>query len=281
MTGRRSSRRCSSAGRIVGYDEIAVVRLDSPAPAVVRGTAMEWVDRRGLAPGRRYVYVVTATDAQGRISAPSERLAVPYLAAPPAAARPPGHRRRPADHASAGMPPAELLDGTPVAGALAYVVLRGVGSEGALEMVDPGRPGHDLRRHGARQRRRVPLRGSCGARRSAGVTRPDRPRIPVTATPADTTPPRRRPTWSSSLRRVRSASRGRPSPDDDVALYAVYRAPGAGGLDPRGHGPRRHDDLHRPRRARGHRVPLRGHRHRPRAHANESARSNEVTATAP
>ena len=71
-----------SAGRIVGYDEIAVVRLDSPAPAIVRGDAMEWVDRRGLAPGRRYVYVVTATDAQGRISAPSERLAVPYLAAP-------------------------------------------------------------------------------------------------------------------------------------------------------------------------------------------------------
>ena len=98
---------------------------------------MEWVDRRGLARGRRYVYVVTATDAQGRISAPSERLAVPYLAAP----RPPrALRATPGDRriTLSWDPPAELLDGTPVSGSLAYVVLRGVGSEGALEMVTSG-----------------------------------------------------------------------------------------------------------------------------------------------
>src|SRR5262249_56196108 len=73
-----------SSGRITGYDEIASIALDAPAPAVVRGDHVEWVDRQGLVRDRRYLYVVTATDATGRTSPPSARLAVPFLAPPDA-----------------------------------------------------------------------------------------------------------------------------------------------------------------------------------------------------
>ena len=265
MTGRRSRRRCSSAGRIVGYDEIAVVRLDSPAPAVVRGNAMEWVDRRGLAPGRRYVYVVTATDAQGRISAPSERLAVPYLAAP----RPPrALRATPGDRriTLSWDPPAELLDGTPVSGSACLRRAERRGERGRARdgdpgvqdttYVDTGLDNDSEYRYAVRAVRADPRVSAAGP-----------PSDPVTASPADTTPPRP----PSNLVVVPSPGALRlawtASPDDDVALYAVYRATGRRRAHPRGDGPRRHDDLHRPRRARGHRVPLCGHRHRPRAHA--------------
>src|SRR5205807_9547744 len=49
-----------SSGRVVGYDEVATIRSESPAPATVQGNQVTWTDRRALAPGRRYVYVVTA-----------------------------------------------------------------------------------------------------------------------------------------------------------------------------------------------------------------------------
>ncbi|HKW93688.1 MAG TPA: hypothetical protein VJX92_17490, partial [Methylomirabilota bacterium] len=71
-----------SSGRIVGYDQIALVRMEAPAPAIVQGQSVTWVDRRTLSLGRRYVYVVTAEDTIGRTSAPSGRLVVPFLAAP-------------------------------------------------------------------------------------------------------------------------------------------------------------------------------------------------------
>jgi len=268
-----------SAGRIVGYDEIAVVRLDSPAPAVVRGDAMEWVDRRGLAPGRRYVYVVTAADAQGRISAPSERLAVPYLAAPrpPRALRAtPGDRRITLDWD----PPTEFLDGTPVAGALAYVVLRGVGSEGALEMVTPGVQDTTYVDVGLDNdvEYRYVLRA---VRADPRVPAAGPPSDPVTAAPANTTPPRP----PSNLVVVPSPGALRlawtASPDDDVALYAVYRAPGASGLVRVGTalaGTTTFID----RDVRAGTVYRYAVTAIDRARTpNESARSNEVTATAP
>jgi fibronectin type 3 domain-containing protein len=268
-----------SAGRVVGYDEIATVRLDSPAPAVVRGTAMEWVDRRGLAPGRRYVYVVTATDAQGRISAPSERLAVPYLAAP----RPPRDlRATPGDRriTLSWDPPAELLDGAPVSGSLDYVVLRGVGSEGALEMVTSGVPATTYVDTG--------LDNDTDYRYAVRTVRAD-PRVsatgppsdPVTASPADTTPPGP----PSNLVVVPSPGALRlawtASPDDDVALYAVYRAPGAGGLIRVGTalaGTTTFIDRDvRAGTAYRYAVTAIDRARKP----NESAHSNEVTATAP
>ena len=76
-----------------------------PAPRWWQGNAVRWIDRRGLVFGRRYVYVATLIDSQGRCSAPSERLAVHYLAAP----RPPrgvGATRARARRGSQWRPPA-------------------------------------------------------------------------------------------------------------------------------------------------------------------------------
>ena len=125
-----------SSGRVVGYDEIATIRTDDPAPATVQGTSVTWVDRRALAVGRRYIYVVTAEDTLGRSSAPSERLVVPYLAAPKAPralSAAPGDRRI----GLTWQPPAEMMDGSPAPGDLRYLVLRGAGAEGALAAITP------------------------------------------------------------------------------------------------------------------------------------------------
>jgi hypothetical protein len=267
-----------SAGRIVGYDEIATVRLD--APALPSCGAMRWSGWTAAGwPGRRYVYVVTATDAQGRISAPSERLAVPYLVAP----RPPrALRATPGDRriTLSWDPPAELLDGTPVAGPLAYVVLRGVGSEGALEMVTPAVQDTTYVDTGLDNdvEYRYVLRA---VRADPRVSAAGPPSAPVTASPADTTPPRP----PSNLVVVPSPGALRlawtASPDDEVALYAVYRAPGAGGFIRVGTalaGTTTFID----RDVRAGTVYRYAVTAIDRARTpNESARSNEVTATAP
>jgi fibronectin type 3 domain-containing protein len=268
-----------SAGRIVGYEEIASVRLDSPAPAVVRGNTMEWVDRTGLVPGRRYVYVVTATDSVGRISAPSERLAVPFLAAP----------RAPRDvRATAGdqqvtltwQPPAELLDGSPASGPLLYVVLRGVGSEGDLEVVAPsvqetsyvdkGLDNDGEYRYVVRAVRADPRVAAGGP-----------PSTPVTAIPVDSTAP----APPTNLVAVPSPGAVRlawtASPSEDVALYAVYRATGTGapirvGTALAGTTTFIDRDV-RPGTAYRYAVTALDRARTP----NESARSNEVTVAAP
>ena len=102
----------------------------------MQGSSVTWVDRRALSVGRRYVYVVTAEDTLGRSSGPSERLVVPYLAAPKAPralSAAPGDRRI----SLTWQPPAELMDGSPAPGDLRYVVLRGAGAEGALSAITP------------------------------------------------------------------------------------------------------------------------------------------------
>src|SRR5262249_10217094 len=44
-------------GKVGGYDEIVSIRGAEPAPAVLRGTRLEYTDRKGLTYGRRYTYV--------------------------------------------------------------------------------------------------------------------------------------------------------------------------------------------------------------------------------
>lgn len=215
-----------SSGRVSGYDEIAVIRLDSPAPATIRGDTAEWIDRRDLVPGRRYVYVVTATDAQGRTSAPSERLVIPYLVAPGA---PRDVRATPGDREITlrWSPPAALLDGAASVGPLAYVVLRGAGAEGPLEIVAPavadttyvdkGLENDTEYRYVVRAVRTDPRVSSAGPASA-----------PATASPVDSTPPAA-PTnlvVVPSPGAMRLAWMG--SPDADVALYAIYRAPNSG-----------------------------------------------------
>ena len=265
-------------GRVAGFDQVVSVSPSAPAPAVVQGNRIEWVDRRPLVPGQRYVYVLTATDSTGRTSAPSERLTVPYLAAPQA---PRGLRASPGDrHVTLSwQAPAELADGSPASGPFTYVVLRGAGPDGPLEMVAPGVSDTSYVDKG--------LENDSEYRYVVRAVRTD-PRVsaggplssPVTAMPADTTPPRA-PTnlvvvpSPGALRLAWTAS-----PDDDVALYAIYRSGGPGGLirigtalagtttfidrDVRAGAPYRYAVTAIDRA----RTP------------NESARSNEVTATA-
>lgn len=218
-----------SSGRIVGYDEIATIRPDAPAPASVQGTSVTWVDRHALAFGRRYVYVVTAEDALGRSSGPSERLVVPYLAAPKA---PRGLSATPGDRrvSLTWQPPAELIDSSPAPAAeLRYVVLRG-GPEGALAPITPqpvagtsytdeGVENDSDYRYAVRALRVEPAVTASGELSAT-----------VATAPADTTPP----AAPAALLAVPSAGAVRlawnPSASPDVAAYAVYRAGETGEL---------------------------------------------------
>ena len=212
-----------SSGRVVGYDEIATIRPDSPAPASVQGSSVTWVDRRALAVGRRYVYVVTAEDTLGRSSGPSERLVVPYLAAPKAPralGAAPGDRRI----SLTWQPPAELTDGSPAPGDLRYLVLRGAGAEGALAPITPrpvegtsftdeGVDNDTDYRYAVRAVRVEPAVSATGEASAS-----------VVVAAADTTPP----AAPANLLAVPTAGAVRlawnPSGSPDVAVYAIYRA---------------------------------------------------------
>ncbi len=216
-----------ASGRVVGYEEVATIKLDAPAPAVVQRQAVTWVDRTGLTLGRRYVYVVTAEDSIGRSSAPSARLAVVFLAAPRA---PRNLQGSPGDSQVALKwdPPSELVDGTPATGELRYLVLRGTGAEGPLAPVTP-EPltgtsftdtglANDTEYRWAVRAVRVDPRGTATGTASAAVA----------ASPVDTTPP----SPPGNLAAVPTPGTVRLAwnapPEEDVALYAIYRAGGRG-----------------------------------------------------
>src|SRR5204863_446354 len=73
-----------SHDRVAGYTEIATFRLQEPPSSYLRGNRIVYLDRRDLAYGRRYTYVATTTDAQGRTSPPSARVSITYVAPPEA-----------------------------------------------------------------------------------------------------------------------------------------------------------------------------------------------------
>ena len=217
-----------SGDRVVGYEEIALITLDGTHPPGVQvgGGTVSVTDSTGLTFGRRYVYVVTATDTTGRTGPPSARLVVTFLAAP----APPTNLAVQAGDAEARLtwsPPALLIDGAPVAGELRYVVLRASG-DGALASVTPtpiaetaftdkGLANDATYRYAVRAVRVDPEGTALGPASAA-----------VAATPLDTTPP------SAPTRLVAIPAAGsvrlawNASPEADVALYAVYRAEGAG-----------------------------------------------------
>jgi len=217
-----------SSGQVVGYDQIAVIRLDSPPATVERGST-QWVDRQGLVVGHRYVYVVTALDSRGRSSPPSERRAITFLAAP----KPPGDVTATAgDHQVTlrWKAPAEVVGGGAVSGEVGYLVLRGTGSEGPLSLVTPqpvtataftdtGLDNDTEYRYAVRSVRLDPRATATGP-----------PSTVVTASPATTTPP----SSPSNLVAVPAAGAvrlaWRPNPEANVAFYAVHRAVGTGPL---------------------------------------------------
>jgi hypothetical protein len=170
--------------------------------------------------------VVTAEDATGRSSPPSERLVVTFLAAP---AAPTNLAAQAGDREArlAWSAPVSFIDGAPASGELRYVVLRAAG-DGALSSVTPepiadtsytdkGLANETDYRYAVRAMRVDPAGTALGPASAA-----------VTVTPLDTTPP------SAPTRLIGIPSAGsvrlawNASPDEDVALYAVYRAEGTG-----------------------------------------------------
>src|SRR5262249_62098142 len=90
--------------------------------ALLRAARFIHPARRGLVSGRRYTYVATTTDAQGRTGPPSARVSITYIAPP----EPPrALRAEPGDRAARLRwdPPAKLVDGAAVADPIAYEVL--------------------------------------------------------------------------------------------------------------------------------------------------------------
>lgn len=217
-----------SRGQIAGYDEIATVRLEAPAPATVDGSRIVLPDRQGLQYGRRYTYAVLVEDAQGRLSPPSARLSMMYLV-PPAA---PEDLRAEAGEGEVRLrwaPPSRLADGSPATGALSYEVTR-TGPEGAARTITPG-PLSDatFTDHGLVNDQTYTY-AVRALRTDAGATARGALSAPVTATPQDLTPP----SPPRDLVAVIAAGDVRlswaASPEPDVARYVIYRADGRGAL---------------------------------------------------
>jgi hypothetical protein len=213
-------------GGVVGYEAVARIALTAPAPAEVEGGRVRWEDRRGLAPGQRYVYVVTAKDAQGRTGPPSERLVVTLLAAP---RQPERVAVRPGDGriTLTWTAPGEFADGSPVTGELRYVVFRASG-EAALAPITPepitattfadtGLENDVAYRYAVRAVR-VDARGTVLGDLTA----------PVEASPADTTAPDPPRDLVAVPFEGAITLAWRSSPSSDVALYAIHRAGGSG-----------------------------------------------------
>lgn len=265
-------------GRIAGYREIAVISLASPAPAAVQGHTVRFTDRDGLGYGRRYTYVVISEDARGRVSFPSNRVPITYIAPPEAP---------PAPIAEAGdgevrlrwRPPARLRDGGE-ARSLAYEVLRGTRAEGEPDAVFPVPAGQTefVDRKVENERtyhyavRAIRQDADTAARGGAS------PRVAVT--PGRTTPPAPPGNLVAALSAGTVRLAWRASADPNVAAYIVYRA-AAGGESVRVGSVRVPATTFTDRD-----VPSGTYRYTvtaqdATARANESARSNEATVTVP
>ena len=209
-------------GRVAGYQEITVIPLGTPVPGVVRGHVVQFVDREGLRFGRRYTYVVVTEDGRERVSPPSNRFSVTFIAPPEAP---------PAPTAEAGdgevrvrwQPPPRLLDGSPT-GPLAYEVIRTSDAAGSPQAVFPVPVGPTEFVDKSVQNERTYSYAVRGIRQEAGTTARGPASPSVAATPGRSTPP----APPTNLVATPSANTVRlswlPSSDPNVAAYVVYRA---------------------------------------------------------
>ena len=270
-----------SGDRVVGYEEIARIALDAAPPAGVQieGGRVSVTDDKGLSFGQRYVYVTTAEDATGRSSPPSPRLTVTLFAGPEA---PAGLAAQAGDKEIRLKwdAPGSFRDGTPVTGELRYVVLRAAG-DAALAPVTPapvagttftdrGLENEATYRYAVQAVRVDPT----GTSRGPVST-------PIAVMPVDTTPP----SPPTRLIAIPAAATVRlawnASPEEDVALYAVYRAEGVSAFIRVGT-TQAIATTYTDRDVQPGRTYRYGVTALDRARqANESARSNEVTVTVP
>jgi fibronectin type 3 domain-containing protein len=264
-------------GRIVGYDEIASIRLDEPAPATVERGAVRFVDRDNLTVGGRYVYVVTAVDSTGRSSPPSPRVVVSYIAAPtpPRDLRAEGGDSQVRLHWEA---PGVFIDGRPIDEPLGYLVQRATG-QGAWSQITPEPVTiTEFTDTGLANDTEYRYRVTA-VRETAGGQAQGEPSAAATASPARTWTP----AAPTGLVAVTSSGSVRLAwnevNDPDVAAYAVYRAEGTGELSRIATTPGSTVFVDRgvqPGRSYRYAVSALDRARRP----NESARSDEIRVTA-
>lgn len=268
-----------SRGQIAGYDEIGTVRMAAPAPATVDGLRVALSDRQGLTYGRRYTYVILVEDAQGRLSPPSARLSVPYIAAPTVPANlaaTPGE----GEIRLRWEPPDRLVDGSPVQGAISYEIVRGTGAEGATRTITELPAGEttftdrDLVNDRAYSYAVRALRVDAGGRARGPLS------TPVTVTPVDLTPPAPPHDLVGILVGGDVRLSWAASPDADVARYVVYRTDSRGTITRVGSAvPPSTTLVDRSVSPGSYRYAVTAQD--TSARANESARSNEVSVTVP
>lgn len=209
-----------AGGRIAGYTEIVAIRLASPAPATVEGDRVTLADRTGLALGRRYTYVVAAEDSTGRVSPPSRRVSLTFIATP----APPRGLTAEAGEGEARLrwqPPAGLVESREPPGALTYEILRSA----ALETPPTPLTRVTTTEHTDRdlENDHTYYYAVRALRTEGGTTAVGEPSTRVAVTPRDITPP------SAPTNLVAIPSEGavrlswNPSPEPDVARYIVYR----------------------------------------------------------
>jgi hypothetical protein len=233
-------------GRINGYTQVmtiplAVPPVPSPAPPdapAIDGTRVRVTDRAGLVQGRRYTYAVVVRDAQTRPSPPGPRLSLVLLAAP----EPPRELRAEGledEVRLAWQPPERLVDGTAPPGPLGYEILRAPAVPTPPGMVAPvpAPPLEVITPHPVAEPRYVDrdvdndqpyLYAVRAVRRARETTAVSRATPAVEATPVDLTPP------STPTAVVAIPAPGavhlswRASPEPDVAVYNIARAPEVG-----------------------------------------------------
>jgi len=264
--------------RIAGYTEVATIRLADPSSPFVTGGRVAYDDRRGLALGRRYTYVVVTEDTFGRSSAPSPRVSVTFLAAP----EPPSGLAIEAGEREARLawqPSSRLVDGSAAGGPLVYEVLRGA-PDAPLAPVARTAPGITTFTDRGLENDRAYAWAVRAIRVEGGATAEGEPSRRVIARPVDLTlPPAPR-----GLVAIPSEGAVRlswaASADPEVVAYVVYRGDARGELARIGR-------VSTPATTFLDRDATRGtHRYAVTAQkggsrANESARSTEVTVTVP
>ncbi len=216
-----------SGDRIAGYTETAVIRLDRPEPAAVESGRVRYRDRLDLKEGQRYTYVVTASDAQGRTSAPSPRLSVTFIAAP----APPSNLRGQAGEQQVQLAwdaPRGLADGRPLAGAITYEVRRASSPGAPPTPVSPGPVTGTTYTATGLENERTYFYSVHAVRGDGGGMAQSDPSGTIALTPRKTTPP----SPPTGLVAIPSAGAVRlawnPSPEADIAGYLIYRAAGSG-----------------------------------------------------
>jgi len=212
-------------GRIAGWDEVRTIALADRATgrAAARDQRLRLEDREGLAPGRRYSYVVLTEDAQGRVSPPSSRVSVTLIAAPEAPrdlTAVAGER----EVRLAWESPLRLTDGSPVPGPLTYEVLRATDPVTPGQAVTPTAIEATTFVDRSAENDRTYHYAVRALRQDAATLARGAPTAPVEATPRDMTPP----APPADLVAVPTSDSvrlsWRASPDADVASYVVYRA---------------------------------------------------------